>query len=153
MDEQQRLLLLAPAADAVRLCLWRKVAGVALHFSDGRLLVCRRRLSRNCAGRLDLPGVTCIRSGESREEAALRALEWVGIPLSLRCLAEARMADRRLYVSLWGGVIPFLCLPDAEQAGVLALDRDEMEGLALAEPELLTSALLWSVRSGRLWSV
>lgn len=151
-DEQQGLLFLAPAVDAARLCLWRKVAGVALHLSDGRLLVCRRPSSGKCAGRLDLSGVTCIRPGEAREEAALRALDWVGVPFSLKCLAETRIADRRLCASLWGGVIPFLFLPAAERAGVLALDRDEMEGIALAEPELLTPALLWSVRSGHLWS-
>ena len=46
---------------------------------------------------------------------------------------------------------PYVGPPPEDGANTLALDRDELEGVARADPDLLTPALLWSVRSGRLW--
>lgn len=148
-DEQDRLLLVAPAGEAGRLGLRRMVVGVALRLSGGRLLVRRRPGGTGRETLLDLSGVARVRPGEACEDAALRSLgRAVADPLPLRRVATLFLAARRLRVRLF--VAGPRAIPEA-LANTLAVDRDELEGIARAAPELLSPALLWSVRSGRLW--
>lgn len=148
-DEQDRLLLVAPAGEAARLGLRRMVVGVAVRLADDRLLVRRRPGGAGRETFLDLSGVAHLRPGEASEDAALRSLgRSVADPLSLRRVASFVLAAHNLRVTLF--VAGPQRVPE-EMAGTLAVDRDELEGIARAAPELLSPALLWSVRSGRLW--
>ena len=148
-DERDRLLLVAPAGEAARLGLRRAVVGVALRLAGGRLLVRRRGAGREA--RLDLSGVARVRPGEACEDAALRALGRApDDPVRLLRAASAFLSAPGLRVVLiLAG--PYAGPPPEDGANTLALDRDELEGVARADPDLLTPALLWSVRSGRLW--
>lgn len=143
-DEQGRLLLLAPV-DAGPGPLLRKMAGVLLLDRGRRLWV--RRPAASGSQRWDLSAATPIRPGESREEAAARALGVPGIELApipggmIRC-GEETFAF--LYGVLSAG------MPDRPEEGAF-LDRDELLGLAVEVPELLTPALLEAIRAGLPW--
>ena len=144
-DERGGLLLLAPP-EAAPGPLLRKMAGV-LVLDRGLRLWVRRPAAMGAQG-WDISAATPIRAGESRGEAAARALGAPEIELAevpdgvIRCGEEA--------FAFFYGVLS-AGMPDRpEEAGVF-LDRDELLGLAREVPDLLTPALLQAVRAGLPW--
>lgn len=144
-DERGRLLLLAPP-EAGPGPLRRKMAGVLLLDRGLRLWV--RRPAGSGPGRWDVSAATPVLAGESREEAAVRALGTRGIELAeipggaIVCGEEA--------FTFFRGAAPAAMPGFPGEAGVF-LDRDELLGLAGEVPDLLAPALLGAVLAGLPW--
>ena len=157
VDNKDRPLLIMPGEQALNQHLPHRKVRVALRDTKGRLLLVRPSLADGSAGQWTLPG-TRTRAGESREDAALRALaEILGITQT-----EVRGTERREPSPACSGKTAFFTATLEEGAArmqtvgegeVLFVDNDELQGLATHFPDLLMRELVQSIESGYLAAV
>lgn len=147
-DERGRLLLLAPPDGEVG-PLRRKMAGVLVLDTEGRLFVRCLSGDEGGPGRWDISAVTPVRAGESREDAAERALGVAGISLA-ELPGSAVPSGKEGVFTLFRCLVPVATSDFPYEAGTF-LDQDELLGLAEEVPELLTPVLLEALRNGLPW--
>lgn len=147
-DERGRLLLLAPP-DGEAGPLRRKMAGVLVLDTEGRLFVRCPSGEGDGPGRWDISAVTSVRAGESREDAAERALGVAGISLA-ELPGGAVPSGKEAVFTLFRCLVP-VGTPDFPYEAGTFLDQDELLGLAEEVPELLTPVLLEALRNGLPW--
>ena len=157
-DAADRRLLVAPAEEADRLGLIRRVVGVVLRDPEGRCYIQRRAAQLPLfPGLWGLSAAGHVRVGEAREDAAARLLaEEAGVhdaQLAPLAVIGPDQGHSRYHLSLfWAGPAPFSPVPHPDRASEgLWVDRHELEGIATHFPDLLTPELLWAVLAKRLF--
>ena len=90
-----------------------------------------------------MPAAAFVRFGESREQAAERALkERAGLSAG-DMQAEGTLKNDAMELQIFRIVLPE---GETSRNGIL-LDAEERHGMAEAFPELLSPALLWAIRA------
>ncbi len=152
-DRRDRPLLLMSGAEVRRRSLPHRVVLVLLRDMRGRVLVARGGADGG-SGLWRVSAAGQVLAGEAREDAARRLLALHlgigGVQLAPRAALAASAATGFRQVSLYvAGPAAEVPVPASDLiAQTMFLDRDELTGLADHFPEMLSSDLLWAVRSG-----
>lgn len=165
IDSHDRPFVLMPKADVLRQGLSHRGVVVAIRSGKDRIVVTKRPADTSTDTSIDtvwgLFAYTRVRVGESRLDAALRALK-----------RDADMQEAQLtYAAAKAPLLPakntfdlqhitlFIAkpatdprtTPPSQNPDLLFLDKDELQGMATHFPEMLSVALRWSVSTGALF--
>lgn len=167
IDANDQPFLLMPKAEVLTQGLAHRIVLVALRQQGGRILVTQRTQDTGSdsesAAVWGLSASTRVRAGEARMDAALRVLHHdIGVH-DAQLLPGAGKAPRipalkpfdRLHLSLFIAETPAsnpLFAEPEKNAGVMFLDKDELQGMAQHFPEILSDGLLWAITSGALFN-
>ncbi|MEG2171899.1 MAG: NUDIX domain-containing protein [Desulfovibrionaceae bacterium] len=164
IDSHDKPFLLMPKAEVLAQNLSHRVVMVALRNREGRILVTHRgaTIDTEPVRIWGLSASTRVRAGESRIDAALRALSFDAGINTAQLIYGAGKAPHilgttsfdLLHITLFiaeSATAPGTVEPE-QNAEVMFLDKDELEGMAQHFPDMLSTGLLWAITSGALFS-
>lgn len=152
-DYDNTLAILAPG-EALRQGLRFRMIAVILRTTRNTVLLSRAKDEKPNRPVPWSMGLDFVRVGEAREDAATRMLAkgfgLGGIRPRMAAVAENSAAfayDLTLYVA----DLPVGLLPGAARFEILAVDKDELEGLLKRTPGLFSEELRWAFATGKLF--
>jgi len=147
MDHANQALLCMLPEDAMRQMLRLRLAAVAAHTRQNRLILQRRRDWRlGRVGAWDLY-TGFVMAGEAQEDAAIRLLEIGAIIGGLVMVHVADRTDSHAQLALFVAELPTGVYPAHPAQELLLVDVDELRGLVRDVPELFSDELVWAERS------
>lgn len=151
VDKNDQPLLVMPLPDVHKQGLMHRVVFVLLYNSEDKIYLQRRSKSKQLyPGRWDLSATGHVRTGESREDAALRELhEELGIRLEKLQLRHSLTASADTgweHVTVFSaGRVAAAPVPDKKEVEDGAFhDQDELAFLVRQFREMLTPALVYA---------
>lgn len=161
IDASDKPFLLMPKAEVLRQGLPHRGVVVAVRSGKKRILVSKQALA-NADGTWELSAHTRIRAGESRLDAALRALSrHESMDIAQLHYAASKASNfpattlfERQHITLYIADIataPNISSP-SQETDRMFLDKDELQGMSTHFPEMLSPVLLWAVKSAALFS-
>lgn len=161
IDSDDRPFVLMPRAEVLRQGLSHRGVVVAVRSNRGRILISKRPADTGSEILWGLSAYARIRAGESRVDAALRALmQAAGMQAQVvygaakAPVLPARNAFDLQHITLFVADIatdPSSTAPNQDPDRML-LDKDELQGMNTHFPEMLSPALRWAVSSGALFA-
>ena len=153
-DSRNRPLMVMPYGGIARQRLFCRMVVVSLRNSSGRVFLLRRPLRQGksplCRGLLTGP----VQAGESTAEAAIRLVTMqTGIALARPVFAGTfAVPVWTTYNTLFEATLPGRIVPVARKTGdILAVDREELDGLIASIPELVAPELVAAHAAGLLF--
>lgn len=150
-----------PKAEVLRQGLSHRGVVVAVRRGKKRILVSKQAAIANTEGVWGLSAHTRIRAGESRLDAALRALSRHDSMDNAQLHYAASKAPVFPALSLFELQHITLFIADiatapsntssSQETDRMFLDKDELQGMSTHFPEMLSPALLWAVRTKALF--
>lgn len=162
IDAEDKPFLLMPKASVLAQSLSHRVVLVALRNDAGHILVTRHSALSTTEHIWGLSASTRVRAGESRVEAALRALHAdAGITATQLAYGAAKApaipsikAFDVLHTTLFivESADCHTPIESEKSTDIMFLDKDELEGMATHFPEMLSAGLLWAVNAKALFT-
>jgi len=159
IDSNDKPIMIIHKEQANLKTILHRVVALVLHNSKKQNLIIYKTIKGSNNYILDFPTISVVRAGESRIDAALRALSPIIKDISLieggnkATSPEKSNILNNLHITLFFAKIgnELIYYEHKNLKDSIFLDRDELIGIATHSPSLLSDMLHWAISSNALF--